>query len=76
MLAMPENFFFLSAVLCTSSIRGCQCFNCFTAFMLATLEGGHRIIHNTVNFETLQLVASVAGERKAKFYSATIITLR
>ena len=42
--------------------------------MLAILEGSHRIIHNTVDFETLQLVASVAGNMRAKFYLATIIT--
>ena len=30
------KFLFLSAVLCTSIIRGCKFFNCFTVFILAT----------------------------------------
>ena len=34
------------------------------------LEGDHRIIHNTVNFKTLQLITGVAGKRRAKFHSA------
>ena len=46
--------------------------SCFTVFMLATR--GHRIIHNIVNFGTLQLVAGVAGKRRAKFHLATLIT--
>ena len=48
--------------------------NCFTVFMLATLVGGRRIIHRTFNFEALQVVAGVAGKRRAKFYLATLIT--
>ena len=33
----------------------------FHGLHVSNLEGGHRIIHNTVNFETLQLVASTCS---------------
>ena len=74
MLEMPEMSFSFS---CSSYMYEhhprMSFFKLFHGLHFSYLEGAQCIIHNTVNFETLQLVACLACKRGAKFYLATLI---
>ena len=70
---MPEISFSFSCSLYEHHLR-MSIFKLFHGLHFSYLEGGHRIIHDTVYFETSHLVACVACKRRAKFYLATLIT--
>ena len=71
MLEMPEIYFSFSYSLYEQHPR-MSFFYLFHGLHVNYREGGHLIIHNTVNFETLKLVAGIAGNYKNVFYKFSL----